>query len=112
VPGGKMPRPLNTLSARRRDERMRSRWKTANFLASAAIAALVARRYWEVGAGLEILWLVPILSLIWFYDLWSDWILGWLVAGGDAENSPPWIVALAGWLMLLGLAILAAYELK
>lgn len=86
---------------------MRSRWKIASFLASGSLAAWVARRYWEAGEAFEIVWLVPILALIWFHEAWADWVTDWFITVADTQHSPPWIVALAGWLLLLGLAILA-----
>ncbi len=90
---------------------MSSTARASSFVASATIAVFVATRHLEAGSGWGILWLAPVLGLIWFYDRLSAGVIPWLVDGPSEGSSPAWIVALLGWLLLLGLALLAAYRI-
>ena len=54
---------------------------------------------------------VPVLGFIWFCDFWSGW-LGPLLSGGlntksIDRGSPAWLIAAAGWLILLSVFGLA-----
>lgn len=61
------------------------------------IGSLVLTREWRSCVGLAVIMLFP-LSLIWFPDHWGEH-----VAGRITKETPPLIVALGGWILLIGL---------
>jgi hypothetical protein len=64
-----------------------------------AIAAILVTREIGAGFGVAVVLLFP-LSLIWLPDFWGE-----RIAGRITKETPAVVVALGGWLLLVGLPL-------
>jgi len=71
------------------------------------IAGLALERSWAFGLTVYVGALLP-LALIWFPEFLGS-LTGWGTGAPVDQPSPPWLVAAAGWLLLLGLPALMLF---
>jgi hypothetical protein len=69
------------------------------------IVALTLGRTWAFALTVAVGTLLP-LALIWFPESLGS-LTGWGTRAPIDRPSPPWLVAALGWLLLLGLPVLA-----
>ena len=67
------------------------------------VASMVMTKEVGFGLGLAAIYLFP-LSLIWFPDEWGE-----RIAGRISSETPAVIVALGGWILLIGLPFVLYY---